>query len=1089
MFPFDQTDETPSFYQVSKDYYTFGLLDASWKELLPLKFRKIQILENGQIRGCDAEGNCQQFLPDGTEVTPPVLKKYFCTAHQNNGLTAASIDGTHYGLADDNGNWMVEPEYFGLEPCHGGQWFTSMGNGGRQVILPQYPDWKSPIFEDALCFTDGSFWGLNKGVWQVYGADGKPTGASKLDLSMQLGNRSSFDAMVITYQNKFGLLSSNGVELLAPEYAKISREVLPTNDYIYLVKAFDGKQGAFYQGQWLVSCKYEGLYISLDYGLLVATLGDSTKLIDLKGQIVENLPFRATEGGMGDKFFVDYRSKKQMWSPSTGVVPLPPDTRFATDEVSVLLTEAMNGTRGLIAENGQQVLSDCDEITVYRNFGPQSTIQLFRKNNLWGLTEHTRRFGFEPQYTRLEPIKLGNFVAEKDFFFGVVNYKNEQVLPFEFDDFQISQKFLFLKKEGKWAAFEPTGLKPISNFSFDQVETWADEFFLAVKDGLYFLFDPLGKQLNQEGYTENPSPMGKEWYTTRKAGKLALFASNGSNLTSHEFLSFERVYYPISDRFCIKGQLPSGEQVFFDKNGRESFRAFALERLKNGNYAFQRGVDIWEFRSKKDEPLSDLKLQHFFIIDFAGIWGAGQDQNGVWQLIDLAGKPINTVIADKLLFFKGKYNSRLSVTDANGRHLIYLPDFSKEEQFYDFVQADNTAVLNKKYGYVDMTGRSLIPCEYDYIQTGDTWPLLIFAKKNGLYDLYHRYTGKLLVSGVKEFQKVGKSFNSYVTYRTGDNYGMVMPETNKVVEPKYSKLEFWQKDSLAFYIFSLAGQRGVGLLDEDLNELLPPVYSAVHTMDKDFFSVMDFNSKRYVFDGKQRKLWADPYDSAVSYGDKLLVKANGVYSFLEQNGNVIFKVSGDNLYSPYFYDSKYFILNSKDGTYLLSGANGERLAGPFDKLTRNEDGKTFKASVAGKWGLFDLEKRLLTKPEFDELDEKAPIGFLVKKGEKWGILDPTGQVLLPTDCDLPPFVAPAYLIARQKGKFRFYGPTGKLLFKETYDYALAFSIGLAPVCQNGKWGYIDRRGKLAIPYQYDYAHPFEGSERLTWVMQGTVPFS
>lgn len=115
-----------------------------------------------------------------------------------------------------------------------------------------------------------------------------------------------------------------------------------------------------------------------------------------------------------------------------------------------------------------------------------------------------------------------------------------------------------------------------------------------------------------------------------------------------------------------------------------------------------------------------------------------------------------------------------------------------------------------------------------------------------------------------------------------------------------------------------------------------------------------------------------------------------------------------------------------------------------------------------KWGLLNNEGKVVSKPEFSEIEELAADKFLVVVGgkykdgvlvdEKWGVIASDGSIML----------------------------------KPIYDEIGDMINGMAPVMKNGKIGFVDSEYRLIAEPKYDFVGT-PNAQGLVWVNEGGKP--
>jgi|GEM_PF-3780988 len=883
-------------------------------------------------------------------------------------------------------------------------------------------------------------------------------------------------------KNLRGLISENGEIVLPPIYNDVY-SIKIGNSQFHITGQTDGRVGVFHARKWLVPCEYDKIVRSKAYPFFAALRGDSTEIVDTLGKTVSVLPFPINyENGV-------YINKKQFWHPQKGLVRLPNNTASIVSYGSAIIVKSYAGLFSLLNGDGHEIFKDYHEITSTKEWSDKIGYFYFlRKNGLWGMTDHSFRHGFAPIYPELSSLGYGNFIARKDFLYGVVNYKGEQVMPFEFEESAYYTGFLALKKDGKWGIFDKRTFKVISDFEFDEIGASRTSFFVGKTNGLYSIYDGEGKLLNDEAFSKQPHFFDEGGFSFGEDNQLAFYSSDGVRRTAHIFSTIRYLDYPFSDKFRIVATLSKGGQVYLDATGCEALRADGLI-LRGNSFVAAYFKDFWQFMDEEGNLLSELRLRSLLIFHKYDGWGTlyvGQDTNNVWHVVDILGKSVHQFEAEEVGHNGGDYNlSHFYYSKEGKRYIFGMPGFVEKELKYDNGE-EGPVSLRGKHGYVDRSGKEVIPCEYDeIIKPGEKKfekSRLLAAKKRGVYDVYDSHSAEKLLVGVQSFSKIG--LPSRVFYTKSGHTGYINPESGEIGEGVYSMLFHQGVGGVSFYIVKYRNSDSYGLLNRHLEQVLAPQYKEIRAMEVGQLFVADYEGNQWVFDGKSLIPIGRGIRLAKVLGDKLLVRETDKFRLTTFDGKRIKDIEGETMEWHFdIGDGEYAMRIKSGGKAFIHFTDARAAVGPIQEM-KQQVSPNYLLRLGDKWGLYNLSVGFLAKPVYDTIQEQKDFGYAVRKGKKWGFLSFAGHVTLRPVFDIKPVAKGHYFIVRKDGKFQYLDVFGKPIFTERYDYAHAFSAGLAPVCRNGKWGYIDMKGKQIIPFQYDYAHPFYAYYEVAWVMVG-----
>ncbi|MBI1227128.1 MAG: hypothetical protein GC192_17990 [Bacteroidetes bacterium] len=846
------TDANPLYYRVSFDGKLFGLLNSKGKLIVPAVYSQLELLENEHIRACNYNGKCREFNSKGKDITPPVLIKYQCQVQQKNGLTSASPDGKLYGLTDEQGNWLLKPQFSSLicSEC-GSYWVVFDETGGYRVVLPKNPSWKSPVFEGVGCFGDGFSGTFGNDEWKLFDKMGNELSPMPSDYYHPSLEYPFSNASLATFKEKNlkGLISSRGDVVLPPIYGDISTTRLAGSRF-YVTRQTDGREGVFHSGKWLLPCKYDRVTYSFTYPLFAAMLGDSTWIVDTLGRTVTILPFKVQNPQ--SKYFVDDIGKKYFWSPDYGLSKLPSNVESITSSNPNLVIKSTVGLFSILDARGREILQDFDDIRMSWSSEGAPYYYLLCKKGLWGMVDHTLQYGFEPQYDELRSISDGNFIAKKRQLYGLIDYKGNQVLEFKYKDSNALADNWNLKKNSAQGLFHSVPLHQAKGFMFDKIHKIKSPFLVKKTEGLYGLYDSRGRLLNNETFSKPPYFFDEGGFSFGEESQLAFYSSNGKRLTAHAFSDIQYVDSYHRGNFFIQAMLANGEYIYLNKAGKEMLRTDELIIRSLGSFISRKG-DYWQFIDGNGNQLSNLQLRSILNFSSNDGWGryyVGQDSLGKWHVVDLSGTSIHQFDAEKIGYIGENYNiNHLYFTRNGKRYMLKAPGWIEKELKYDNGE-EGLVKLNGKYGFVDYAGKELIPCSYDAIvkpgEIGCESSCLLAAKKGDLFDVFNRYTGERLLHDVYAIRK--SESPTFVFYRKNGFLGILNPESGEVREAIYSNLYFQPVHNVIFYVISY--QEGKGLLNTYMEQVLQPEYSSIQPDKNGNLILKNIDGKQWVFDGK-----------------------------------------------------------------------------------------------------------------------------------------------------------------------------------------------------------------------------------------------
>ena len=448
---------------------------------------------------------------------------------------------------------------------------------------------------------------------------------------------------------------------------------------------------------------------------------------------------------------------------------------------------------------------------------------------------------------------------------------------------------------------------------------------------------------------------------------------------------------------------------------------------------------------------------------FDGVAVVEQDEQ--YGLIDRSGNEIVPCIYDKIEDFGNEFEGLLCVLKneeyglikkATGKKvtpLIYKGIDDRVEE--GFIKVSK-GYEKDKFGFVDTTGKEVIPCIYDiagYFQEGfvfvgfcidDKW-YCSFIDKTGRnitpfvygYNDMNGFSEGLAQVRRKEVNEDGKS-----SYKTG-----FIDKTGKEVIP------FIYGDANDFSEgFALVGKGGkYAYINKKGKEITPFIYDRY---SRDFIDGMacvhkktenEYKRDKYGFIDKKGKEvvpliydWAGVYrNGIVAVGKKISI--NHIYGdkwncgFIDKKGKVVIPLIYDAVRT---FNETEILGVEKKGEWAFVNKNGKEIT-PFvyNRIYNFVDGLMIPRKAWNACSIIDKTGKETLLPNcYSSADDsfKEGMAYVVKKDGKIGFIDTTGKEVIPCIYNAAPYVP-------------------------------FFSDGLALVEKNGIRGFVDKEGNFIYP--------------------------
>lgn len=388
-----------------------------------------------------------------------------------------------------------------------------------------------------------------------------------------------------------------------------------------------------------------------------------------------------------------------------------------------------------------------------------ATFYPFIQNGLYGYFDKEGKTAIAPQYEHLGVFQDGLAVASKNNKYGLINKKNQVVVDFVFDEileFVDARGIVF--KGDSVGLIDRSGREVVPIVNNDIVAL--GKGLIAIKeksDSNYFVSD-----IN---FTPKTLPIFEEIQEFKKEISIVKTKDGfGIINTKCEWLipaNFESLRF-LNDTL-----------VEFGLNGKKGLRTLKNIQLTEAIYddfskfdpvekqlIAKQGTSIF-YLNDQGKLLIETPMEYFPNAFEVALFYKGISvfrKKGKYGLIDATGKE----------YLKPTF-------DALGRPLVAIP-----------------AIKDQKWGIVDWKGRSILPYEFDNIETIGYFGFIV--EKNGLLgfmDQGFRLTIPISFSIVKVFE------NDYLLVSNGTKYGLYSKKGELIIPLEYDLIKVFDGDCLS----------------------------------------------------------------------------------------------------------------------------------------------------------------------------------------------------------------------------------------------------------------------------------------------------
>ncbi|MEO9954226.1 WG repeat-containing protein [Nonlabens sp.] len=372
-----------------------------------------------------------------------------------------------------------------------------------------------------------------------------------------------------------------------------------------------------------------------------------------------------------------------------------------------------------------------------------------------------------------------------------------------------------------------------------------------------------------------------------------------------------------------------------------------------------------------------------------------------------------------------------------GDSVVITPQYNYAKDFY---KGNGVVYLNKKVGVIDRKNNIVIPIKYHKVYILNDSLYKVRNKGEYFWDDIYGVVGKndrlilplhfksinlsknkLLVSK-RKFGKINKGRYG-VSYNPTQVYGIYDLNGDVILEPEFSSFKKLGQDTL--------------LVGKDSH------YALVKT-DGSFITDL-----KYTAFGEY-------------YFNKAKIRADNLYGFINRKGIEVIAPEF-RMVSP-FYTNEFTVIRKENGKVGFININGELIFEGDYEILRFPHLNAAAARLNNKWGLIDLQGKILIPFQHTNFirEFEGIIGF--KKDSKWAVFDSTGKQL--TDYRFDSFTM-------------FHNQNKESPDQSFYKLKSSpFLQSLAFVEDSNQYGIIDSNGKFLIPLNNSKEIVFELLEKI-----------
>lgn len=329
---------------------------------------------------------------------------------------------------------------------------------------------------------------------------------------------------------------------------------------------------------------------------------------------------------------------------------------------------------------------------------------------------------------------------------------------------------------------------------------------------------------------------------------------------------------------------------------------------------------------------------------------------------------------------------------------------------------------NGKYGYIDKTGKVVIPCEWD-----DANPFF-----EGL-------------AGVRDSNK---------------KWGFINKSGNLVIPCKWDKVERFTEGVAC--VQDNNGKRG--FINRKGELVIPCKWKYAFRLDRGLSCVQDDDDKYGYIDKNGKVVIPCEWNNLGDFHEGLarVEEEYEKWGFIDKNGEVVIPCTW--LWVNDFSEGLASVTDNNHKCGFIDKTGKVVIPCEWNDAADFSDWLAAVKDSNGKWGFIDNNGEVVIPCEWDDVFDFSEGLALVKDiDEKWGFINKTGKVMIPCEWDYAnPFFEGLASVRDSNKKWGVINKSGKLVIPCEWDNYIDFDEeGLAVVRDsNGKMHYIDKKGRV-----------------------------
>jgi len=677
----------------------------------------------------------------------------------------------------------------------------------------------------------------------------------------------------------------------------------------------------------------------------------------------------------------------------------------------------------------------------------ESELIIFDRNGMKGVRNSEEEIIIPPIYhsiRRMHGIPYDRYIVQKDDQFGILDGRNNWILPLEFDEIfscakrlscSHSKNFLVIKKDGKYGLYTTNGDTLVAP-KYDFLDSQLDEFecpaehrlMIVSLNGQFGFINEVGEEVIPLIY-DSVARFGRDWRTiVYKNGLMGVVAKDGKVIIE-----------PAYDKIILDQYSPEIIVVLHNQKGIFNSDGKVILPVKYDEVSTSKKI----YGPADHGALEDYKLTKIYFVRNNNLWGIRV------------------------------YDSTASIRTEPEPKFLY--DELKTMEF-----KSNLVQFRKglKWGLIDQDGKVIQDAKFDEIRALDDYQYAyrIGSKWGFIYD-----DGKQTSPAI--YDKIIRSYyydHGLFNVKKGSLYGVCKPDGTEIIKPKFvNELHTIDLNRYGFCNFKIGSK--YGLIDSTGKIICEAIYDSELPVDNfrnGNHCIFAYRLGKPVAINKNGVEIVGPYYNDFFYdsyetGNFLIVEKDAKFGVVSMTGKKLISPKYhdiENLFITYNDDGRhyFFLVGMNDKVGLVDTLGNIVLPIIYDNIFL--DGHSdFRVQKDGRFGIFDYLGNSVIPATYESIryiDDKY--GIVLGANSKFGLINRAGDTLAPFKYSYMEYISSGKLfLVHDIGLEGIVDTFGNEKIKPIYQNVKFYSHDFFAVKLNGLYGFIDSSNTLVVDYKYE----------------------